>query len=1470
MPAISKVRFTNVVYEDGQKRYNDNLFRFEGFNGAVVLENGGGKTVFIQTLLQAVIPHTPLGERKIRDTLKLEGPAHIAIEWIISEKPRRYVMTAVSLFLSDNKVDSFRYVYEYGANDSDGIENIPFVSSDGKRAAEKYEIHDYYVNKTQQSPLAKTFGTITSYRHFLEEQYHIIADEWDSIVKVNKNEGGIEAFFDDCKMEKHLYDRLLIPTIEASIAGFDSGRFADTFEEQQKSFKLYKELRAQIAEYESIEEELTTFVKANEVLYAKTQDYKERKAETKGFFILAQKQKEQVENELELLQQSTNNFELDQAALGVQRDSYTIQLQEEELAKVNNQLNELLEERDCIRSIVYQLEKNYYSLQLSKQKSISKKQMELTAYYKEEIDRLDEESDAVDLAAELSTIHGEMKGYFDEQLEKLEKEHQNWKYELNPIEETLLTSEREIENLNENKKNLEKEHTEKATHIKFLEDSMYRSRHAILSNVESESISMRLPEWLSEHTKLDELIVSTQNEVKKLRETLINTRVAKEELQDKKNKNSIEYANVRTKHSQMEQAHVAQKVKLSNLSYSLSRKDSLYMTQSSTEQDLVRTISRLQDEKEEKLSQERIAFRFIDDYGTQDVFFADPYLEKQLISWSNSIGLIDTGIRYLNRLGLPVEEHLEKFPNWPVTLITTEDKKKVLMERVKNIQKHLLHPIYVIDLQEAKGIADNGTPQTSHVILPLHWQTNIEDSAFAEWKESLRTGANRIKDERQAVEEKFRIWQSAFASLKAFFDEYPYELVKDMEEQERVLKEQLRESERHLTRIQREIVEIDDRLVVTERQISDKKDELVGLENKITEGRKHESEVKEVLRLKEKIENDRLDLLKIIEEIRKVKNRRTSFMEVKEILRENITKNRLNLDYLTRDEFYQLVKNERPIFSGKSLILLKSKEEGIRFALNKVSSSRSEWDTKMKISNERIREAEQEWKRILVEWSDFDEQLDFPNNGDMQIEHFHNKIRDEKGLLEKAIQIYNEQDKVVALVASKLDEGKNAFLLAHPGESIHIFSEPLHIVQNGLKEEEVKIANRLEKLHKAMEQYNKEFVTILQAITELDRFKEAHHFDASSIEAKKLDEQEANEFTYARLKTVNRVTTALKQGKAFVDVEQERVLNKRIDFNDYVRRNMSDAKMRDNLFKGLEYKRDYIELVAFQQNIRSKMESIIRYNEESIRTHDEQLEHFVTHMHEHARTVVRELEIIPTKTKIKFATDTKQIFNFRIPEWEEKDALARLRAYIDEILGWIEKDRYLDLEGKVNNSKVRMDMEKWFATPQLLRVILQNAEMKVSCRKVTNDNEVTSKSFSWRESNEWSGGEKWSKNMTLFLGLLNYVAEKKKLLDTSMKRNRAVILDNPFGKASSEHVLSPVFFIAEKLGFQIIALTAHAEGKFLRDYFPVIYSCRLRGVQDTSKMIMTKVKTVNHAYFQDHEPVALERLGETEQLSLLD
>ncbi|MBP3888170.1 MAG: hypothetical protein J6F30_11115, partial [Cellulosilyticum sp.] len=139
MASISKIRYTNVIYENGGKRYNDEIFTCAGHNTAILLENGGGKTVFIQAALQAVLPHTDLGERKAKETFVLEGQAaHIAIEWIISDKPRRYGLTAVTLYLQNNELRSHKFAYAYGVEDKNTIENLPFTREEengGVRAA---------------------------------------------------------------------------------------------------------------------------------------------------------------------------------------------------------------------------------------------------------------------------------------------------------------------------------------------------------------------------------------------------------------------------------------------------------------------------------------------------------------------------------------------------------------------------------------------------------------------------------------------------------------------------------------------------------------------------------------------------------------------------------------------------------------------------------------------------------------------------------------------------------------------------------------------------------------------------------------------------------------------------------------------------------------------------------------------------------------------------------------------------------------------------------------------------------------------------------------------------------------------------------------------------------------------------------------------------------------------------------------
>lgn len=267
---------------------------------------------------------------------------------------------------------------------------------------------------------------------------------------------------------------------------------------------------------------------------------------------------------------------------------------------------------------------------------------------------------------------------------------------------------------------------------------------------------------------------------------------------------------------------------------------------------------------------------------------------------------------------------------------------------------------------------------------------------------------------------------------------------------------------------------------------------------------------------------------------------------------------------------------------------------------------------------------------------------------------------------------------------------------------------------------------------------------------------------------------------------------------------------------------------------------------------------------------DSERNQFIQYLYTYLSTLADEMRTIPKNTKVKIGDDWKEIFQIQVPSWEEEEGKEEIRKYVDWMISKLEKEEFLDEEGKEDQGKIKKAIKNWLQSKQLLNIIMGGKEIKVRCRKVTNDGKVSNMYYSWESSNQWSGGEKWSKNMAFFLGILNYVAEKKQHILPNQKRHRTVIMDNPFGKASSDHVLSPVFFIAEQLGFQFIALTAHGEGRFIRDYFPVVYSCKLRPSVEGDTSVLTKEKNINYAFFKDNDPMVIERIGEREQLSMFN
>ncbi|MDF2935680.1 MAG: hypothetical protein K0Q90_1053 [Paenibacillaceae bacterium] len=432
------------------------------------------------------------------------------------------------------------------------------------------------------------------------------------------------------------------------------------------------------------------------------------------------------------------------------------------------------------------------------------------------------------------------------------------------------------------------------------------------------------------------------------------------------------------------------------------------------------------------------------------------------------------------------------------------------------------------------------------------------------------------------------------------------------------------------------------------------------------------------------------------------------------------------------------------------------------------------------------------------------------------------------------------------------------------------FAKPLERVRERQSVEEtqqLELKKELERLGGSARRRLQELGRVLQL---WDRHILVHKLDDPLLEELELGAEAEQKLLY-RLEPGSRDSIGgLEQLASLMVEERKRVSAARQRFRQFCQQQVKDVKLREMAERGIEAKESYGELQDFEAVMAT---GILRANhiaELQMQTEDQKLQQFIAHIQTHLKQIAQELRELPKKTRVRTEAGAKEIYAILVPEWDEQDGKERIREHIEWIVGQLEHAKYQGEEGQEQFSLVRKDLDKWLDAKQLLQKVLQQGGIRVSCRKVSNDQQITGASYSWEESNRWSGGEKWSKNMTLFLGILNYVAEKRQHIHSNLKRHRAVILDNPFGKASSDHVLSPVFYIAEQLGFQIIALTAHVEGKFLQDYFPVVYSCRLRAAAGGGgKQIIDPQQRIQQAYFRDHAPEAIERIGgEWKQMEL--
>ena len=1447
MSKLGAYRIVNLTYNGNSQnaviKVIDETFELDSKDSLMLLRNGGGKTVSIQMLISPFVSpkYRHLGERKFEDYFTdTKNPTYIVTEWDLENNDKVMIGIVVkkssNILLDEdsNALDIKSFIYEYkDKNDEFGIRRIPFSKNTdrGYTVMSMSESENLFKGLKSKNKYAFNYYDLNSPNHrsrYYEKLrgYSIEPTEWESIMRtINSSEGGLSELFKNSKTESALIEDWMLKNINIKL-----NREEDVVKEMGKSIKQYinnkqskQNLIDTIHGIEDYKGYTSQILEVNSKFKNSLDKMDKKKSEIEEIMIYNHQTYNNLASVEDELNSKINELNKDVAVNKYEEASFNYHKSVDEVNLVQNKLKEEEEELNNLKNQLSKIERNIEiqdTISLKNQKDVKDKELEdINARIDRELKSNAEiQKQLVDVSYSLIKVLDMENSANNDKLKLCEEKNDSLSNKISNTNKKLVDLKAEEKSLDNDLKRFEN----------VTKPNFAKIENEISSSIElplgynSNDISIIKKENVAKKDKaegnmvlIDKEIDKLRNDVTKFRDDINSNKIEETKLISDTDRLTLELDNANQKCDDMRDILGYLNIDEQEL---FNVEDNLFKTKNLIDSVVSKNDIDI-DKRNKKMSEL--------DMIKKGVVVEVPKDVKAKLAELNMD--YELGLNYLRKLKISdeqKEELLKRNPFIPFAIILEEEDIKTLKSIDMDIASS--YNVYIANRDDINSKIELNKSNSLYSINNLTMLLNfnkallseeVKDRVIKEMEKEI-SSLNSVISENRAYMNKLEKCKNEISSFKI-----TKTMLSNLEKSINDNKEKIEKIKQSNKNISQEISKIENELLPEKYKAKESEQKtLKEIEIFISLIEQFSIELDKFNVELEKYENDRLKLGNISQEISTINSEilylektkvvnEASLRNFKDIAKEIESKleeiNNLGLDLssamMIKEDKNKLEAQFKALKSKSSVSLEELQERQVSI-INEIKRLDSEIVSLIKandikeeeyVNKPYLIEVKQELRKTLEEKKkSIEEQQNMVSSVNRNLGEV---IAKSKTLLERCKKAYRNLEK--ALI-------ENGFMITYQEP----YMDKSEITTRDFKEKDKDLKDELSNVKSELRVVEDNISCIKASSQRLDFLSE--------VKSKIVDINEREVVLYINeISEIETLTATIL--KEYRELEREVDSNK-LEIDEAFALLTTEFKYKDiapfykNIQSLIEIKYDPITVEKSIESTLNALDMLQKQHETDLKVVGEERENISKTLLKYVEQVYSHMGMIDKNSRINIEGENKKMLEIRQPEWDVILFSTKIEEFLEHIVQMCE-----------NRIRHEEPIDEYIATQvttaKLYDSVVGIGNVNIVLRKLEAlNNQIGTSRVKWTEVMKNSGGEGFVSAFVILVSLLSYMRKDSETIGDKKEEGKVLIMDNPFGKMSSEHLIKPVMLIAEKYNTQLICYTAQ-KGDNIYNRFPNIY-----------------------------------------------